>query len=173
MAPLPSPRERARNEFDLYVEIFEQTKDKAACWAAFAIAREHGFDIPAKINAEIDRFAGAIADAAFRRFGRFAGVTDAPLDNEAVGRIWKNSKKRDPGTGISMSARSYDIAVAVARYCALGASKTKAVERVVEEHHTNKTTVWNALKAHPYVSDMGPDELGLPFPDLLQRSGGS
>jgi hypothetical protein len=176
MAPLPPYRERVRDEFDLYVEIFEQTKDKAACWAAFSLARLHGFDIPAEINAEVDRFADAIAAAAFRRFGKFSranGDADIPLDNEAVGRLWKNSKGREPGTGISTAARSYDLAVAVARHCVLGASKTSAVAKVAKDRSSNKTEVWAALKQHAYVNDMGPDELGLPFPDLPQRGGGS
>lgn len=176
MAPLPPPQEVARSEFDLYVEIFERNHDPAACWAAFSLARQHGFDIPAAINGEVDRFAGAIAAASFRllsNYGGTVGEKEVSLDNEAVGRIWKNGKGRDPGTAIVLARRSYDLATEVARRCILGASRTAAVAAVAKERGTNKTTVWDALKQHAYVNDMGPDELGLPFPDLLQRGGGS
>jgi hypothetical protein len=176
MTPLPDPQEIIRSIFDSYVEIFERDTDPAAAWGAFYLARQHGFEVPAKINAEVDRFAGAIEYAAFRLLSKFGGTDgekDVSLDNESVGRIWKNSTGRDPGTAISMARRSHELAIAVARLCALGVRKTAAVAQVAKNYGSNKTDVWAALKEHSYVRDMGADELGIHPSELLQRSGGT
>src|SRR6478735_4312500 len=101
MVPV-TPRNLYRSVFDSYVEIFKRSRDPAAAWGAFYLARREGFDLPAAINAEVDRFTGAIEFAAFRLLTNLGTHDDkeVSLDNETVGRMWKNSAGRNPGKPI-------------------------------------------------------------------------
>ncbi len=164
MAPI-SGLKLLRSVFDSYVEIFERSGDPAAAWGAFCLARRHGFDLPAAIDAEVDRFAGAIEFNAFRLLTKL-GTHDnkeVSLDNETVGKLWKGKRNRNAGGAIFRTHRSSALAIAVARLCIGGTPKTKAVAKVAEDHGTNKTTVWDALDEHPDACDLAPDELGIPF----------
>lgn len=96
MAPI-SPLKIARSIFDSYVEIFERSGDPAAAWGAFYLARRHGFDAPAAINAEVDRFAGAIEFAAFRLLSNLGSTAgDVSFDNKTVGKSGRASKTAMP-----------------------------------------------------------------------------
>ncbi|WP_319796606.1 hypothetical protein [Nitrobacter sp.] len=160
MAPLPPPEYYARGEIELMAEIFKRTRDPAAAWRAFFLSRKYDLELPELINAEIDRFTEAVGSIAERAHH---GDATATIDPETVGKIWKGGKGRDAGSGAFRAGRSYDIAVAVARLCIGGMPVTKAIGKVAKDHATNATNVWNALKEHSYVRDMGADELGLPF----------
>ncbi len=160
MAPIPPPEYYARSEIELMAEIFKRDRDPAAAWRAFFLSRKYDLELPKLIDAEIDRFAEAVGSIADRAFsGDFTAATDA----ETIGKLWKGNKGRDAGNGTVRARKSYDIAIAVARLCICGMSVTKAVDKVVEDHATNKTTVWGALREHFLRSRHGADELGLPF----------
>src|SRR6188508_3412659 len=107
MAPM-SGLKLLRSVFDSYVEIFERSGDPAAAWGAFCLARRHGFDLPAAIDAEVDRFAGAIEFNAFRLLTKL-GTHDnkeVSLDNETVGKLWKGKRNRNAGGAIFRTHRS-------------------------------------------------------------------
>lgn len=160
MAPIPPPEYYARSEIEFMAEIFKQERDPAAAWRAFFLSRKYALELPDLINAEIDRFAEAVGSIADRAF---SGDFSATADAETVGKLWKGNKGRDAGSGAFRSRRSYNIAIAVARLRICGTPVTKAVQSVVKSHRTNTTEVWEALKEHSYVREMGADELGLPF----------
>jgi len=157
MAPLPSPQDIARSEIVAMAEIFERDGDASAAWRAFFLARKYGCEIPDSINAEIDRFAeavGAIAERAHQ------GDAKATIDNETVGKIWKNHRSRDSGPAAYRARRAYDIAVRVEKLRRAGFASGHAVEAICKQMGVSKTTVGDAMKLHSNVRFMGNDELG-------------
>lgn len=157
MAPLPPPQDIARSEIAVMVEIFEQDGDASAAWRAFFLARKYGCELPESINAEIDRFAEAVGAVAERAYH---GDARATIDNETVGKIWKNHQNRDSGGATFRARRAYDIAIAVERLRRTGFSSAHAVAVTCKRLGVSKTTVQNAMKQHAGVRFFGNDELG-------------
>lgn len=158
MAKLPSAQENARSEINLMVEIFERHGDASAAWRAFFLARKYDCEIPESINSEIDRFAEAVGSVAERAY---EGDSRATIDNEEVGKIWKNHKSRDSGGAAFRAGRAYEIAIEVEKLKRTGFSSAKAVELICKRRGVSKTTAHNAMKQHEYVRYMGNDELGV------------
>ncbi|WP_420132130.1 hypothetical protein [Rhodopseudomonas sp.] len=157
MSKLPSAQEIARGEIAVMVEIFERERDASAAWRAFSLARKYGCELPESINSEIDRFAEAVGSIAERAH---QGDRKATIDNETVGKIWKNHKNRDSGGATFRARRDYDIAIAVERLRRNGYSATHAVTVICKQHGVSKTTVQDAMQLHADVRYMGTDELG-------------
>jgi hypothetical protein len=157
MAALPPPEESARSEIAAMAGIFEQDGDPSAAWRAFYLARKFGCEIPPSIDAEINRFAEAVGAVAERAHN---GDHRATIDNETVGKIWKNYRNRDSGGATFRARRAYDIAVEVEKLRRSGFSSSRAVETVCKRKGVYKTTVEKAMQRHAEVRLMGTDELG-------------
>ena len=157
MAPLPSPQDMASTEIAVMVEIFERDGDASAAWRAFFLARKYGCAIPESIISEIDRFAEAVGSVAARAY---EGDSRATIDNEEVGKIWKNYKNRDSGGAAFRARRAYDIAIEVEKLRRVGFPSAKAVELIGKRKGVSKTIVHDAMKLHNYVHYFGSDELG-------------
>jgi hypothetical protein len=156
MAPISLPQEMADTEIKIMAEIFERDGDRSAAWRAFFLSRKFELELPESINAEINRFAeavGSIADRAHR------GDATATIDNETVGKIWKNHENRDAGPAAFRARRSFDIAVRVEQLRRYGYSSADAVLGVCKLLGVSKTTVHNAMKQHSDIRHDGSDVL--------------
>lgn len=156
MGKLPSAQEIARSEIAVMVGIFEREGDASAAWRAFFLARRYGCEIPESINAEIDRFAEAVGDIANRAH---QGDARATIDNETVGKIWKNHNPRDAGGATFRARRAYDIAVSIEKLRRVGFTSAHAVSVICKRHGVSKTIAQDAMKLHADIQHMGKDEL--------------
>lgn len=156
MPPLPTARDMARSEIALMADLFKQTRDPACAWRAFSLARQHSIELPAIIDAEVDRFAAAVGALATPNSWTRQHRKAAPP--EAIQRIFKGHKGRNAGTGSATAYRAYALAVYVEKLIREGNKSFKAVERVRVARGVSKTTVENAMAAHAELGAMDDTE---------------
>src|SRR6478735_5235196 len=97
MAKLPGPIEDEIGELS---SIFAETGNPAAAWQAFVLARDHGFPVPANIEAEITRFAQAVT-------APLAGDRGA-ITARTVAEAWGITKGRKPAPELRNYRRDLD-----------------------------------------------------------------
>lgn len=156
MADLSSPMLDAKYEVAHLTRYFEQSGNVAAAWRCWHLARKWGFPVPAVVDAEIDRFAAAIAgvtDAAL------AGNAESRLDSKTVARLWGAAArgKEDPAKALCAWDRDLDVAVDV-YLKRKKMSAEQAYEAVAEERHMGKENVVRLYKKHRAEIEAGAVE---------------
>ncbi|MBB1089796.1 hypothetical protein HUU61_00690 [Rhodopseudomonas palustris] len=137
MAKLPSPIELEISEL---AGVFADTKNPAAAWRAFVLARRHGLPVPACVDTEIVRFAEAVT---------------APLETDrdtitagTVAAAWGIVKGQKPAPQLRNTRRNLDIWLAYWEKRRGGVHpetalpRDKAIAALVKERHLS----WDSIE---------------------------
>ncbi|GEC16503.1 hypothetical protein [Nitrobacter winogradskyi] len=143
MAKLPGPIE---DEIDELASIFGETGNPAAAWQAFALAREHGFAVPANVDAEIARFAQAVTAPLDGDRG--------PITSRSVAEAWGITQGRKPAPELRNYRRDLDLYFEYWRLRRTkhrktsagwidvpGLSRNEAIAKLVDLHHKSPKTI--------------------------------
>jgi hypothetical protein len=143
MALLPGPIE---DEIWELAGIFAESHNPAAAWLAFALAREHGFSVPANVDAEITRFAQAVIAPLADKEGSITART--------ITEAWGIDRGRKPGMELRGARRDlgiyfeyWDLRRTVSRRTPTGSevieglSRSGAIAKLVERHNKSPKTI--------------------------------
>lgn len=147
MAPLP---DLIGDEIADMTEFFERTKNPAAAWRVFHLARKHNRAIPESIAVEIDRFALGVSSMTEKAI--FAGVSGHPIRfrAEELYELWRNDQDNPIGA-IQREWRDYRIFGEVLRRVENGMRVGRAQAAVAAMKGVNIgvdaiDTIWKRLK---------------------------
>jgi hypothetical protein len=143
MAPLP---DLVASEIADLTSYFDRTRNAAAAWRAYSLARQHSHAVPDVIQAEIDRFAAGLAVVAEQAMRAGVGVAHpVTFRPEELGAIWRGDGKADPVGALQRDWRNVSIGAAVARQIENGKKVGAAIEAVAESvPYLNSETVRKA-----------------------------
>lgn len=112
-------------------ELFDRTKNPAAAWRAYSLARQANRPVPESIAAEIDRFAHGIAAVAERAMT--AEPTAAPIQfrSEEIGALWRNGTE-NPIAGFQREYRDYHVFWMILGRVNSGATVTAAIAELAK-----------------------------------------
>lgn len=110
MAKLPT---KAELDLTTLTGVFAVSKNPAAAWAAYSLARQHGLAVPDLIQAEVDRFAGRIGAVADEAMRAELGAPPIRFRSEELGQVWRGSGGDNPIGSLQDEWRDYKIFLAV------------------------------------------------------------
>jgi hypothetical protein len=143
MAPLP---DLIASEIADLTSYFNRTRNAAAAWRAYSLARQPGRPVPDVIQAEVDRFAAGIARVAEQAMRAGLDVAHpVTFRSEELGAIWRDDGKADPVGALQRDWRNASIGAAVSRQIENGKKVGAAIEAVAESlPYLNNETVRKA-----------------------------
>ena len=104
MATLP---DLIGNEIAELTTYFERTRNPAAAWRAYSLARQYSRIIPDVIQAEIDRFAAGISTVAGKAIQAQVGARPIRFRSEELGQIWRGTGGGNPVGALQDEWRDY------------------------------------------------------------------
>ncbi|MBT1516174.1 hypothetical protein KIP88_37570 [Bradyrhizobium sp. SRL28] len=110
MAPLP---DLVASEIADLTSYFDRTRNAAAAWRAYSLARQHSHAVPDVIQAEIDRFAACISDVAEKAIQAEVGAPPVRFRSEELGQAWRGDGGGNPIGSLQDEWRDYQIFWAV------------------------------------------------------------
>jgi hypothetical protein len=106
MAPLP---DLVASEIADLTSYFDRTRNAAAAWRAYSLARQHSRAVPDSIQAEIDRFAACISAAAGKAIQAEVGAPPVQFRSEELGKAWRGLGGGNPIGSLQDEWRDYQI----------------------------------------------------------------
>jgi hypothetical protein len=110
MTPLP---DLVASEIADLTSYFNRTRNAAAAWRAYSLARQHSRAVPDSIQAEIDRFAACISAAAGKAIQAEVGAPPVQFRSEELGKAWRGLGGGNPIGSLQDEWRDYQIFWAV------------------------------------------------------------
>lgn len=127
---------RAKLEGDLRLlsDFFVESRNPAAAWLCWSLGQQWALPVSEPINAEIIRFAAAIAEKAISALD---GNEDVVITGDSVSALWDTKKRRQGSTHIAeelrLWARNREIAWRVHELRKVTSSKDEAFEIAAKE----------------------------------------
>jgi hypothetical protein len=110
MAKLPT---MAELDLITLTRVFAASKNSAAAWAAYSLARRHGLPMPDAIQAEVDRFASCICAVAEQAMQTELGAPPIRFRAEELGQAWRGSGGDNPMGSLQDEWRDFQIFLAI------------------------------------------------------------
>lgn len=134
MTKLPGPVELEISEL---AGIFAETRNPAAAWRAFALARRHDLPVPLAVGAEVVRFAEAVV---------------APLESDrgsitaaSIAEAWGLSRGKKPAPGLRNIRRDFDVWLEFWELRRGGMARGDAIGRLVVKHNRSPQLIEGIL----------------------------
>lgn len=141
MAPLPSENALELNEL---AGIFFETKNPAAAWLAFHLARQYDLPVPDIVSAEIDRFAAEISAPLIRAWN---GDGRATITTKEITNAWGCGRGSRFAQTLRLSRRAAQIVVEYWQKITAGVRPTDAIGALADAHHLSDKAIEELLTA--------------------------
>jgi hypothetical protein len=151
MAPLPY--NLVDSEIADLTAFFERTRNPAAAWRAYSLARQYSRAIPDTIQTEIDRFAVCISTVAEKAIQAGVGAPPVRFRSEELGQAWRGNGGSNPIGSLQDEWRDYQIFWAVLSRVNNGmkvgaAQAALAAQKGVGLGVESIDKIWKRLKRH-------------------------